>query len=105
MNSIKIAPPFLRFLSKKWGACHFWCIVQPSCEDLVNVTICDNSKPDSEIKIDDRAFQYCKRLETVDIGNGAIEMGEYVFSGCADNLAITIAGKNYTADAVKDGLK
>lgn len=92
-------------MSKKWGACHFWCIVQPSCEDLVNVTICDNSKPDSEIKIDDRAFQYCKRLETVDIGNGAIEMGEYVFSGCADNLAITIAGKNYTADAVKDGLK
>ena len=32
-------------------------------------------------------------------------MGEYVFSGCADNLAITIAGKKYTADAVKDGLK
>lgn len=76
-----------------------------SCEDLVNVIICDNSKQDSEIKINDRAFQYCKRLETVDIGNGAIEMGEYVFSGCADNLAITIAGKNYTADAVKDGLK
>jgi len=76
-----------------------------SCEDLVNVTICDNSKPDNEIKIDDRAFQYCKRLETVDIGNGTIEMGEYVFSGCTDNLAITIAGENYTADAVKDGLK
>jgi len=76
-----------------------------SCEDLVDVTICDNSKPDNEIKIDDRVFQYCKKLETVDIGNGAIEMGEYVFSGCADNLAITIAGKKYTADAVKDGLK
>lgn len=76
-----------------------------SCEDLINVTICDNSESDNEIKIDDRAFQYCKELKTVAIGNGNIEIGEYVFSGCADSLEITVAGKNYTADAIKSGLK
>ncbi len=76
-----------------------------SCEDLKSVTICENAKSDNEIKIDDRVFQYCKRLETVNIGNGNIEIGEAVFSGCADNLAIIVAGKNYTADTIKDGLK
>lgn len=76
-----------------------------SCEDLKSVTICENAKSDNEIIIDDRAFQYCKRLETVNIGNGNIEIGEVVFSGCADNLIITVAGENYTADAIKDGLK
>ncbi len=76
-----------------------------SCEDLINVTICENSESDNEIKINDRAFEYCKTLETVTIGNGNIEIGESVFSGCADSLAITVAGKNYTADAIKDGLK
>lgn len=75
------------------------------CEDLQSVAICANAKSDNEIKIDDRAFQYCKRLETVDIGKGNIEIGESVFSYCADNLAIVVAGKNYTADALKDGLK
>lgn len=76
-----------------------------SCEDLKSVTICENAKSDNEIIIDDRAFQYCKRLETVNIGNGNIEIGEVVFSGCADNLIITVTGENYTADAIKDGLK
>ena len=76
-----------------------------SCEDLKSVIICENAKSDNEIKIDDRVFQYCKRLETVNIGNGNIEIGKTVFSGCADNLAITIAEKNYSADAIKDGLK
>lgn len=76
-----------------------------SCEDLINVTICENSESDNEIKIDNYTFQYCKRLETTTIGNGNIEIGEYLFSGCADNLAITIAGKNYTVNAIKDGLK
>lgn len=76
-----------------------------SCEDLKSVLICENAKSDNEIKIDDRVFQYCKRLETVNIGNGNIEIGKTVFSGCADNLAITIAEKNYSADAIKDGLK
>ncbi len=75
------------------------------CEDLINVAICENSKSDNEIKIDNYTFQYCKRLETATIGNGNIEIGEYVFSGCADNLAITVAEGNYTADAIKDGLK
>ena len=72
-----------------------------SCEDLKSVTICENAKSDNEIKIDERVFQYCKRLETVNIGNGNIEIGEAVFSGCADNLAIIVAGKNYTADTIK----
>jgi hypothetical protein len=76
-----------------------------SCEDLINVSICENSEPDNNIMIDDRAFQYCKRLENVTIGNGSVTIGEYVFSGCADNLTISIAGKNYTADSIKDGIK
>lgn len=76
-----------------------------SCEDLVNVTICENAKSHNEIKIDDRAFQYCKRLETVIIENGNIEIGKYVFSGCSDNLVITVAGEDYSADAIEDGLK
>ncbi len=75
------------------------------CEDLKNITICENAKSDIEIKIDDRAFQYCKRLETVNIVNGNIKIGEAVFSGRANNLAIIIAEENYTADAIKDGLK
>lgn len=75
-----------------------------SCEDLTNVSICANSESDNEIKIDDQAFQYCKRLETVIVGNGNIKIGESVFSGCADNLTITIVGKNYTADDIKDGI-
>lgn len=75
------------------------------CEDLTNVSICENSEPDNNILIDDRAFQYCKRLESVTIGNGSVTIGEYVFSGCSDNLSISIAGKNYTADSIKDGLK
>lgn len=76
-----------------------------SCEDLISVSICENSELDNNISIDDRAFQYCKRLESVTIGNGSVSIGEYVFSGCADNLTISIAGKNYTADSIKDGLK
>lgn len=76
-----------------------------SCEDLINVSICENSELNNNITIDDRAFQYCKRLESVTIGNGSVTIGEYVFSGCADNLTISIAGKNYTADSIKDGLK
>ena len=76
-----------------------------SCKDLKSVTICENAKSDNEIKIDDRAFQYCKRLETVNVGNGNTEIGKTVFSGCDENLIITIAGENYTAETIKDGLK
>ena len=76
-----------------------------SCEDLISVSICENSEPDNNITIDDRAFQYCKRLESVTIGNGSVAIGEYVFSGCSDNLTISIAGTNYAADSIKDGLK
>lgn len=76
-----------------------------SCEDLISVSICENSEPDNNITIDDRAFQYCKRLESVTIGNGSVAIGEYVFSGCSDNLTISIAGTHYAADSIKDGLK
>lgn len=75
------------------------------CEELENVTICKNSKSDNEINIDDRAFQYCDKLKTVTIGKGNIEIGKYVFSGCDDNLKITIAGKKYNEKMIQDGLK
>lgn len=44
-----------------------------SGEGLKSVTICENAMSDKEIKIGDQAFQYCKRLETVNIGNGLWE--------------------------------
>lgn len=75
-----------------------------TCEDLNSVKICDNEKSENNIVIDDRAFQYSKNLESVVIGNGVIELGKYVFSECADNLNISIAGKTYAADDVKEGL-
>lgn len=75
-----------------------------SCEDLVNVSICDNENMDNQIEIDDRAFQYCKRLAAVKIGNGETKIGSYAFNDCADDLTIIVAGKNYTADSIKNGI-
>ncbi|MCH5324999.1 MAG: leucine-rich repeat protein [Eubacterium sp.] len=75
-----------------------------SCEDLTSVSICDNENSDNNIEIDDRAFQFCKLLTDVKIGSGNVKIGSYVFSNCADNLAITIAGNSYTADSIIKGL-
>lgn len=75
-----------------------------SCEDLVNVSICDNKNSDNKIEIDDRAFQYCKRLAAVKIGSGDIKIGSYAFNDCADEITITVAGKHYTADSIKNGI-
>lgn len=74
------------------------------CEDLESVQICDNGASDNKIDIDDRVFQYCKRLAAVKIGSGDVKIGSYVFSGCADDLTITVAGNNYTADSIKNGI-
>lgn len=75
-----------------------------SCEDLVNVSICDNENMDNQIEIGDHAFQYCKRLAAVKIGNGETKIGSYAFNDCADDLTIIVAGKNYTADSIKNGI-
>lgn len=75
------------------------------CEDLTHVSICENSSTENQIEIDDAAFQYCKRLESVVIGNGSIELGEYAFSGCPDNLVISIGGKTYSAEMIEEGIK
>lgn len=75
-----------------------------SCEDLVNASICDNENMDNQIEIDDRAFQYCKRLASVKIGSGDIKIGSYAFNDCADEITITVAGKHYTADSLKNGI-
>ena len=75
-----------------------------SCEDLVSVSICDNGKSDNVVEIDDRVFQYCENLSSVVIGNGTVTVGKYVFSGCADNLAISVAGSRYTADSIENGI-
>lgn len=74
------------------------------CEDLVNVSLCEKADENTEISIDDYAFQYCKNLEAVMIGGNTVEMGKYVFSGCAENLIITGDGHTYTAESVKDGI-
>ena len=75
-----------------------------SCEDLINVSICDNGNANNKIEIDDRAFQYCKRLADVKIGSGNVKIGSYVFNNCADNLTITVAENSYTADSIKNGI-
>lgn len=75
-----------------------------TCEDLKSVSICDNEKTDNKIEIDDRAFQYCEQLAAVKIGSGDIKIGSYAFNDCADNLTIIVAGKNYTADSIKNGI-
>lgn len=74
------------------------------CEDLINVSICENIGSDCNIEIDDRAFQYCDKLESVIFGDGSIVIGEYVFSGCADNLTISVAGTAYDARMIEKGL-
>ncbi len=75
-----------------------------TCEDLKSVSICDNEKSDNKIEIDDRAFQYCEQLAAVKIGSGDIKIGSYAFNDCADDLIIIVAGKNYTADSIKNGI-
>jgi len=74
------------------------------CESLISVSICDNKSTDNTITIDDNAFQFSKNLESVIIGKGTIEIGEYVFSNCADHLSLSIAGKSYIADSIAEGL-
>lgn len=66
------------------------------CKDLTSVSICDNANSDNTIQIGDRAFQYCEHLTTVMIGGGHIELGESVFSGCAEELVVTIGGADYS---------
>ena len=75
-----------------------------SCDDLVSVSICNSDEADHEIVIDDGAFEYCEKLAEVTIGDGLTELGKYVFDGCAEDLIITIAGTQYTADQLSDGL-
>lgn len=75
-----------------------------SCEDLISISICDNSKSDNEIKIKDSAFQYCDKLKSVNIGNGKVEIGKYVFYECSEDLAISIAGNSYNADSIEKGI-
>ncbi len=75
-----------------------------SCEDLTMVSICDNGKKDNSIEVGDNTFQNCERLTTVVIGNGNIKIGDYIFYNCSDDMTITVAGKNYTPDSIKNGI-
>ncbi len=72
-----------------------------SCPDLASVSVCTGG---GEVSIDDRAFQYCENPAEVVIGDGLTELGKYVFNDCAEGLVITLAGAQYTADALEDGL-
>ena len=73
------------------------------CESLKSLSI-SKDKNDTNIKIDNRAFQDCEKLEDVTIGNGEIELGDSVFADCSEKIKITIAGKNYSADELSEGL-
>ena len=65
------------------------------CEDLVSVSICENDRTDNVISIEDQAFAYCRDLTTAVIGDGTVKIGDGVFSECAKDLTITIAGQSY----------
>lgn len=65
------------------------------CDDLTTISICDNGRKDNTITIDNYAFQYNDKLTSVTVGNGTVETGEYLFSGCPDDLSVSIAGKDY----------
>lgn len=67
------------------------------CDDLTTIVICDNGQTENTITIEDYAFQYNDKLTSVTVGNGTVETGEYLFSGCPDGLSVSIAGKNYMA--------
>lgn len=73
-----------------------------SCSDLESVSICESGS--GQVSIDDEAFRYCGKLTNVVIGGEAVTLGDDVFNGCAEGLVITIAGTQYTADALEDGL-
>lgn len=73
------------------------------CESLKSLSI-SKDKNDTNIKFDNRAFQDCEKLEDVTIGNGEIELGDSVFADCSEKIKVTIAGKNYSADELSEGL-
>lgn len=75
------------------------------CEDLETVSICGNGGAENEIIIDDGVFQYCDSLTTVTVGEGSVKVGKNVFGGCSDDLEISVAGKLYSADMIKKGIK
>ena len=68
-------------------------------EDINSITFVNYN-----YEVDKRAFQYCKRLDDVIIGNGSVIIGEYVFSGCSDSLVISIDGRTFSADSIQKGL-
>lgn len=72
------------------------------CEDLVDVKICEE-RDGSKVEIDDRAFQYCEKLESVAIGGDEVRIGEYVFGESAENLSVSVQGKEYRAKNLEKG--
>lgn len=73
-----------------------------SCEDLVDVKICEE-RDGSKVEIDDRAFQYCEKLESVAIGGDEVRIGEYAFGESAENLSVSVQGKEYRAKNLEKG--
>lgn len=76
-----------------------------SCDDLISVSLCLNEKTDNTIEIEERAFNYCKNLETFSIGNGAVKLGKNVFSGCDKELSVSIGGEMYGVKDLEKGMK
>ena len=67
------------------------------CSDLLIVSICENGRSDNDITLEDGVFQYCDILSSVIIGDGTVETGDYLFTGCPDALSVTINGQSYIA--------
>ena len=68
----------------------------------MDVKICEG-RDESAVEIDDRAFQYCEKLESAVIGGDEVRIGEYAFWECAENLSVTIQGKEYRAENLEKG--
>ena len=52
----------------------------------MDVKICEG-RDESAVEIDDRAFQYCEKLESAVIGGDEVRIGEYAFLGmCGESF-------------------
>ena len=87
-------------------------VVIPSKIDGYDVTIIGNSNqallrgnpasvtsitvPNSVTRIDHFAFQYAYDLRRINLGSGVRSIGNWVFTGCNDLVAITVDGENST---------
>ena len=95
------------------------------CTALINVSIAADSEDDNikiiieskafqscavqnvvigrgELKIGDNAFSYCEDLASVEIKGSLLDVGDYAFYDCPDELVIIYNGVDYDKESIED---